>query len=483
MQSFLPLAVAMPVYAEGDATDSAIVEVTPTPEVTPEPTVEPTPEVTPEITPVITPTEEPTPEITPEPTIEPSPEVTVAPIETITPEITPEVTPEVLSTSTETQNNSPPAETPNQPTVTTDKADYAPTDTVQVAGMFFLANTPYTSTVTSETDNYSNVENVVTDEAGSFMYFLPLLGEYRPNYSVAVTDASQNTIATTTFTDTPTPSPKITAKDHSGQKSNGDWSNGNITTYREGDTINFRFNAKVDNTPASGKIEVRFSENDGTCTFFSNYFVLGSIENISGTTPIVTIDSGPVVSSGEWVVTLNISGSANGEGRINYQLKLSDEAGKCNGSSQHSRLNPAGGAVEQSGQQNVPVPANQVIVLGSITPTKSTENGANPTDWTFSLSGATPKAGITSGTKSDGLTLGSYTITEAGPAGWILDSVTGPCVKTGDNTATVTLSSSTPDVACTFVNKPIASCGDGVQNQASEQCDNGSANATTCTAP
>ena len=47
--------------------------------------------------------------------------------------------------------------------------------------------------------------------------------------------------------------------------------------------------------------------------------------------------------------------------RVNYTLKLSDEAGECSGSSQHSRLSPAGGAVKQSGAQKVPVPANQVI--------------------------------------------------------------------------------------------------------------------------
>jgi len=70
-QSFLPLTIAMPAYAEGDATDSAVVETTPTPEITPEatpeitPTVEPTSEVTPEITPEITPTEEPTPKLHP----------------------------------------------------------------------------------------------------------------------------------------------------------------------------------------------------------------------------------------------------------------------------------------------------------------------------------------------------------------------------------------------------------------------------------
>jgi len=66
-QTFLPLTIAMPAYAD-EATDSAVVEVTPTPEITPEVTPEPTltVEPTPEVTPEVTPTVEITPEITPD---------------------------------------------------------------------------------------------------------------------------------------------------------------------------------------------------------------------------------------------------------------------------------------------------------------------------------------------------------------------------------------------------------------------------------
>ena len=42
------------------------------------------------------------------------------------------------------------------------------------------------------------------------------------------------------------------------------------------------------------------------------------------------------------MVTLDIE-FERGEAVVNYYLKLSDEAGECSGSSEHSRLNPAGG--------------------------------------------------------------------------------------------------------------------------------------------
>lgn len=216
LQTFLPLTFAAPAYAEDTASDSAIMETTPTPEVTPEitPTDESTPEVTPETTPTTetTPEVSVTPEITPEatPSVEITPEATIPaefpPVETvlsdetsITPTETPIIAPEE---QTPQETTAPPAETPNQPTVTTDKADYAPTDTVQVAGMFFLADTPYVSTITSEdAGGYSNSTNIITDPTGAFFYLNQLDGTYRPNYSINVTDSTNTVIASTTFLD------------------------------------------------------------------------------------------------------------------------------------------------------------------------------------------------------------------------------------------------------------------------------------------
>ena len=69
------------------------------------------------------------------------------------------------------------------------------------------------------------------------------------------------------------------------------------------------------------------------------------------------------------LVDVDVAFSGAGEAVVNYQLKLSDQAGDCNGSSQHSRLSPGNG-VSQTGQQNVPVPANQIIEIPNITVAK-----------------------------------------------------------------------------------------------------------------
>src|SRR2546421_13105474 len=84
----------------------------------------------------------------------------------------------------------------------------------------------------------------------------------------------------------------ITAKQHEGQRSDGTYTSGNITQYKEGDTINFRFDLSGTD-PGSGQLQVRFTGNDGSCLFFDNYFALGTIANVSGTSPTVGVASGP----------------------------------------------------------------------------------------------------------------------------------------------------------------------------------------------
>jgi hypothetical protein len=223
----------MPVYAE-DATDSAVVEVTPTPEVSPEvtPTIEPT--VTPEVT--TTPEATPTVELTP--SITPTEEVTITPEPTVTPEVSPEVTPTEEVAQEEPQNNSPPTEqssssdstptqtetttpttlpepltiiaeleqtvTPNTtPTLTTDKGDYFPTDTVYINGTNFLPNTNYSLHIFS-TDNplFSINPDVTSDENGNISYSFKLDGNYRPTYSIEAYNENGEIITSFNFTDT-----------------------------------------------------------------------------------------------------------------------------------------------------------------------------------------------------------------------------------------------------------------------------------------
>jgi len=260
-------------------------------------------------------------------------------------------------------------------TVKTDKADYTVGETVTITGSgwepsetvaLLLQEVPKTHDDRTLTATADEAGNIFNNE------FAPEAHDVGVQFDLTATGAAAQ--AQTTFTDAPPP--KITAKDHEGQeKVDGvpdGYTNGNVTEYAEGDFINFRFTLEGD-AETRGQLEVRFTENDGTCLFFDNHFALGThdgsapaIQVIAGSAPTVSIISGPTAqdsgtSSGEWVVTLDIDFADSGTAIVNYNLKLSEQAADCNGSSQHSRLNPAGGDVAQAGAQNVPVPANQII--------------------------------------------------------------------------------------------------------------------------
>jgi len=216
-----------------------------------------------------------------------------------------------------------------------------------------------------------------------------------------------------------TAAPVITAKQHEGQKSDLSYTSGNVTTYKEGDSINFRFTLSASDA-ATGQLQVRFTGDDGDCLFFTNSFVLGAVDTTSGATPTVGVASGPIADSGEWVVTLDVAFSGAGEAVVNYQLKLSNEAGGCNGSSQHSRLSPGDG-VSQTGQQNVPVPANQLIQLPDITVAKLVDRAdgagfvpASAGEYCFTLDGGSCTPIDSSGqVVFVNVTDGAHTITES----------------------------------------------------------------------
>ncbi len=144
--------------------------------------------------------------------------------------------------------------------------------------------------------------------------------------------------------------------------------------------------------------------------------------------------------------------------QLDWLARLSNQAGNWSGASLHYRLTvgPCGGA----GNKDIPINPGNIIKLGSITVTKSTNNNANPNDWSFNITGNTNVQNLSSGSTASNLSLGAnngdatYTITEVGPtSSWFLESVSGDCTKTSDTTASVTLTSSKPDVSCTFINK------------------------------
>lgn len=86
--------------------------------------------------------------------------------------------------------------------LTSDKADYAPTDTALISGSGLSPNTSYTLTVSSTDDPAtSTTVEVMTSSDGSFSYAYQLDGNYRPNYSVKLKNEAGQVVVAMSFTD------------------------------------------------------------------------------------------------------------------------------------------------------------------------------------------------------------------------------------------------------------------------------------------
>ena len=237
LQSIVPTALFLTqVHAQETIASETAIIVTPTEEITP--TQEPTPTIIPTITETPTPTEEITP--TPEPTgIAPTPTEVPQPTETGPPPTPTQEQGQILdglSTVAPTQPPSTPAPTitPVQPEtgdiqatiiknvaaptldldgvnpdgsaqLSTDKADYAPTDTAIITGSDLTPGKTYSLTISSTDDPAtSKTVSVTADDKGTFIYAYQLDGIYRPNYTVVLTNNDNQIVATVTFTDTRT---------------------------------------------------------------------------------------------------------------------------------------------------------------------------------------------------------------------------------------------------------------------------------------
>jgi hypothetical protein len=213
---------------ETPSSDQTIIS-TPTDTITPTPTDTPTPGITSELTP--TPTVDNTATVTPTPTDNLSPpsdnsnsqpqvlgdSISVTPTLNATPSATP--TPTETSTGDEQismtilKDVSAPSIDLNtvlegSATLATDKADYAPTDTALITGSNLLPDTAYTLTISSnDKPSTSTTVNVTSDDKGIFAYAYQLDGNYRPNYKAELKDSDGIVVATTSFTDGPTPTP------------------------------------------------------------------------------------------------------------------------------------------------------------------------------------------------------------------------------------------------------------------------------------
>lgn len=189
---------------------------TPTPEESPAPTGSPTldPSPTPEPiathSPFIEPSSTPSPIFTPTLASEPTPFVSPPePNESqgtnLESSSSPELSP-ALSASDVQEPDSLNQSLQNLLTsifsLTTDKQDYGPTESVVISGSGLQPITIYSLTVSSTDDPAVNFTTpVVTDISGSFSYTYQLDGNYRPNYGVELKNKDGSTVVATTFTD------------------------------------------------------------------------------------------------------------------------------------------------------------------------------------------------------------------------------------------------------------------------------------------
>lgn len=220
LNTFLPFVLSVkPAYAE-EPTPTPTVEIVeniPTPEITETPIPTEQPEIIPTETPEITPTEPPeaTPsaQITETPTQTESQPIIETPLAnqqsenaliiSVSPTTIPTSTPiPTIQTGTiETtvvENNMSRTDLLN-PSLSTDKSDYAPTEMALISGKNFLSNTEYLLIITS--DDLEEKYNINTDSEGNFSYSYQLDGNYRPVYQVVVKDNNQQIVATTSFLD------------------------------------------------------------------------------------------------------------------------------------------------------------------------------------------------------------------------------------------------------------------------------------------
>jgi hypothetical protein len=93
--------------------------------------------------------------------------------------------------------------------------------------------------------------------------------------------------------------------------------------------------------------------------------------------------------------------------------------------------------------------------VGSITVDKGEANGALPAEWVFEIQGPAGSSYLaSSGETIPDLPLGDYRITESGPSGWHLVSVTGEGCSQEGQAAVTTLLSQGESITCTLTNEP-----------------------------
>ncbi len=326
-------------------------------------------------------------------------------------------------------------------------------------GAFSLSDTSTPNNqVLPANKTYSVGETLPANWAQSSVNCVSSIGDTETSTAMEL-DAGET--ITCTFTNTSTlcraGNPSLEGKIKNGSYTTGNLCAGNGDCWSEGEDVPARITIPGmvigKNYSVSIQHDYSLSGTIGYEYFHTALSGNGSANNIS-LGSATTTDCGGGVTCKDYVLSFTAQSTTV---QLDWLARLSNQAGNWSGASLHYRLTvgPCGG----SGNKDIPINPGEIIKLGSINVIKSTNNNAIPSEWSFNITGNTNVGNIPSGSTANNLSLGSnngdatYTITEVGPnSDWYLDSVSGDCTKSGNNTASVVLTSSKPDVSCTFVN-------------------------------
>ncbi len=370
----------------------------------------------------------------------------------------------------------------------TDKADYAPTDTVLISGSDFNPNETYILVISSTDKPPLNFETQMTaDENGSFIYAYQLDGISRPNYSVRVKDG-EVVIATTSFTDNYAPNFQCTTdteglNDDPGQKDLTQM----CRDLNSANPLSITWNWDEITMPGSNTADACSlfdTDNDG----FANYSLCvtwgnGQVQSTVSPNLYSCDDSRVDRCGGRTSVTINGTTACSvGNGAEPFLAPGGSGHPNDTKASCSIDLTDVGGATVAnlldvcSYPSDIPNsdPSDCVVIRfdkGNLNIIKNVVPDDTSTNWDFNVSGATPYSVSINGDGTSGIRsvgLGTYSITETAGTGADLNnySTAWSCTKNGSaylsgsgTTATgivIDKNENTNDsVICTFTNTRI----------------------------
>ncbi len=265
------------------------------------------------------------------------------------------------------------------PSVFTDKEDYAPSEVATITGSDFPANTELTiriiwpdGIVRNSIGEIDTTDIVLTDEGGSFIFLYDLRGEGQEGEYLVEVLLGGTILANTTFTDNPSSSCSVGTYTIKGQIKDNGYTTGNLCAgsgdcWAEGENVPARLTITGLIPSSSYSVGVQHDyQLGGIITGYDN-FNSPSSGNSSATG--ISLSSPSVVSCGgsttckNYILNFTASSATI---QLDWFAQLGDNAGQWSGGSLHYRL-IQGVCGESVGNKDVPINPGKIVVLGSIT--------------------------------------------------------------------------------------------------------------------